>query len=125
MIRNGPLPRAKWPPELDHPEVRGVFIGGCVERGVGSRMRAEAHAHTAGSQRGWICILSAKRLACRELLLHERAHVVTRQGHGPRWRAYLLQIGGTLDAVPGIMRSYHPKPRAKAPPPVYPYRTAE
>jgi hypothetical protein len=30
---------------FDWPEVVGVFVGGCVERGVGSAFRRQAHAH--------------------------------------------------------------------------------
>lgn len=110
-IMNGKLPKTQWPQELKHPEVQGVFCGGCVERGVGSRFRAKAHAHTSGAFRGWICFLSHKRLKERLICLHELAHIVTREGHTKRWREYLLQIGGTLDAVPGLMRSYHPRKR--------------
>jgi hypothetical protein len=113
----GHLPRRHW--LVDHPEVRGVFVGGCVERGVGSRFRAKAHAHFAGPHRGWICFLSAKWLHVRALWLHELAHVVTREGHTARWRLFLLQIGGTLDPVfdngVGVLKSYWPRSRHIAP----------
>ena len=92
-----------------HPELRGVFVGGCVERGEGSRFRAKAHAHISGSHQGWICFLSNKWLHVRELWLHELAHVITRHGHNSYWRKTLLEIGGTLDPVPGVLRSYHPR----------------
>jgi hypothetical protein len=108
---NGKLPKSEWPLELKHPEVKGVFVGGCVARGVGSRFRAKAHAHTSGAHVGWICFLSAKRLTCRMLCLHELAHIVTKEGHTKRWREFLLQIGGTLDPVEDILGSYHPRPR--------------
>lgn len=104
------LPKAEW--LVQHPELRGIFVGGCVERGHGSRFRAKAHAHTHGPRRGWICFLSTKWLHVRELWLHELAHIVTRDGHTPRWRAFLLQIGGTLDEVPGVLGDYHARPRA-------------
>lgn len=104
------LPRARW--LVLHPELRGVFVGGCVERGAGSRFRAKAHAHTSGAHRGWICFLSTKWLDQRMLWLHELAHVVTRDGHTRRWREFLVRIGGTLDEVPGVLRSYHPAPRS-------------
>jgi len=107
----GKLPKTQWPAELKHPEMKGVFVGGCVSRGVGSRFRAKAHAHTSGDHQGWICFLSAKRLTCRMLCLHELAHIVTKEGHTKRWRDYLVQIGGTLDPVEGILKSYHPRPR--------------
>ncbi len=91
--------------------VRGVFVGGCVERGEGSRFRAKAHAHTRGEFRGWICVLSGKRLACRELLLHEAAHLIAGCGHTDKWRKVLLEIGGTLDPVGTILKSYHKRTR--------------
>lgn len=106
---SGSLPRAAW--VVDHPGLRGVFVGGCVERGVGSRFRAKAHAHTSGEHRGWICFLSNRWLGERMLWLHELAHAVMREGHTRRWREFLLQIGGTLDEVPGVLRSYHARPR--------------
>lgn len=105
----GSMCRADW--VVDHTELRGVFVGGCVERGVGSRFRAKAHAHTSGGHRGWICFLSSRWLGERLIWLHELAHVVTREGHTRRWREFLLQIGGTLDEVPGVLRSYHPVSR--------------
>lgn len=92
------LPREHYPRELQHDSVAGVFVGGCVSRGDGSRFRAKAHAHIWGQYCGWICVLSEKRLDCRELILHELAHVISRQGHTDKWRRVLLSIGGTLDA---------------------------
>lgn len=101
----------------DHPilskwaEVKGVFVYGCVARGEGSRFRAKAHSHSDGDYRGWVCYLSAKWLGSRELALHELAHILTGHGHTNGWRRKLLLIGGTLDEVPGILRSYHKRPR--------------
>jgi hypothetical protein len=100
-----------------HHELRGVFVGGCVARGEGSRFRAKAHAHVSGHYRGWICFLSSKWLHVRALWLHELAHVVTRQGHTDVWRRFLLQIGGTLDEVwdgnVSVLRSYQRRARPK------------
>lgn len=124
-MRLGKQAPKDWPAELRHPEVKGVFVGGCVDRGVGSRFRAKAHAHTSGTNRGWICYRSVLWLHVRELHLHELAHVVTREGHTRRWRTYLLQIGGTLDAVHGpdekgkivgILGDCHPRKREKRDP---------
>ena len=94
---------------LKFPEVKGIFVGGCVERGEGSRFRAKAHTHFRGDHKGWVCVLSAKRLTERMLMLHEAAHAITPGGHVDKWRATLLQIGGTLDAIPSISKSYHKK----------------
>jgi hypothetical protein len=108
---------ADWPADLQHPEVRGLFLGGCVAKGLGVRHlgggSGGTHAHTSGPNRGWICFGSTRLLDSREARLHELAHVVTREGHTARWREYLLQIGGTIDEVPGVLRSYYPRKRAK------------
>lgn len=96
---------------LEYPEIRGVFAGGCVERGEGSRFRAKAHAHTDGAFKGWVCVLSSKRLSERMLMLHEAAHIVSGCGHTDKWRETLLRMGGTLDEVPGLLKSYHKKSR--------------
>lgn len=102
----GPLPRRQWPPLLKHPKVLGVFVGGCKAHGVGYRFRHTAHAHIAGPHEGWICFRSARHVDRRELQLHELAHVVTQEAHTRTWREYLLSIGGTLKAVPGLLRAY-------------------
>lgn len=109
----GSLPYKMWPDDLRRfpREVAGVFAGGCVARGVGSRFRAKAHAHTSGKRFGWLCFLSAKRLAARELVIHELAHLLAGKGHDDRWRAKVLELGGTIDEVPGLLRSYRKRAR--------------
>jgi hypothetical protein len=96
------------PCPFDWPEVVGVFVGGCVERGTGSRFRHQAHAHTSGAHKGWICVLSHRRLFAASrgpdgswvaterpsrLMWHERAHVITGHGHDDRWRAEMRRLG--------------------------------
>jgi hypothetical protein len=104
------LPREAWPEDLRHPEVKGVAVGGCGPKGT--RLgRLHAHAHTGGASRGWICFRSRVTFGEKTTRLHELAHVVTREGHTRRWREFLLQIGGTLEATAGC-RDYHPKPQA-------------
>lgn len=109
------LTEQETPAELIHPAVAGVFVGGCVARGDGSRFRAKAHAHTQGEHSGWICILSARRLSSKMLMLHELAHIITGCGHTDPWRECLLALGGTLDEVwegkDCILKSYHKRRR--------------
>lgn len=89
-----------------------AFVGGCVARGDGSKFRAKAHTHTKGSpHHGWICFRSTKWLQCKELLIHELAHALTNDGHTDKWRKKVLELGGTIKEVPGIMRSYEKKIR--------------
>lgn len=90
--------------------LRGVFLGGCVERGDGSSFRARAHAHISGPKvsqiyDGWICVRSRRRLMNggrpSNLMLHELAHLISRQGHTDKFRAVLRSLGGraTLNAA--------------------------
>ncbi len=96
---------------FDWPEVAGVFVGGCVERGEGSRFRRQAHAHNFRRfpHFGIICVLSHRRLfaATRDadgkwstsdrpsrLMWHEYAHILTpNHGHDDVWRAKMKELG--------------------------------
>ncbi|MGQ9545933.1 MAG: hypothetical protein ACUVTR_02040 [Dehalococcoidia bacterium] len=87
------------------PEVKGVFVGGCVDRGVGSSFRAKAHAHNRKSDKnfGWICVRSIKRVGevrgnvitkPSQLLWHEYAHILTpNHWHDDTWRAKMKEMG--------------------------------
>lgn len=92
-----------YPPFADRPELAGVFVGGCVERGVGSSFRARAHAHWAGDHAGWICVRSYRRLYTdsggpSQLMLHELAHLIAPGGHHDKWRAAARALGYRLPA---------------------------
>ncbi len=103
-LKKGVLPRALWPkthsgegkPLADYPQLKGIFLGGCVARGVGSSFRATAHAHTGwpSAYHGWICIRKPERLHEHSLLMHELAHLVTGEGHTDAFRDKAKQLGG-------------------------------
>ena len=87
------------------PEVAGVFVGGCVERGVGSSFRHQGHAHTSrkDAHHGWICVRSIRRVITDSgkpttLMLHEYAHIITGQGHTARWAKVLSNLGAPAEA---------------------------
>ena len=101
------IPRAAWPAVL-HPfadRLAGLAVGGCIDPDVGDLPGAGtlAHCHVNPRQRvdfdGWICVKSARVLGFRLLLLHEVGHLLTRDGHGDRWRKKVRQIGGRLGPV--------------------------
>jgi hypothetical protein len=85
---------------LRYPEVKGIFCGGCVDRGEGSAFRRSAHAHTskADPNRGWICLRGPKNLRSLNLMFHEAAHIITGQGHTLTWMRKYVEIGGRIDS---------------------------
>src|SRR6267142_943204 len=87
------MPQINYEPYAKFPEVKGVFVGGCVEHGDGSSFRRIAHAHTSGPDKGMVCVRSPKRLWHMDgapkpslTMVHELAHIVTNQGHTDKWR---------------------------------------
>lgn len=100
----GPVP--EFAAFAAHPAFKGLFVGGCVEHGIGSRFRAMAHAHNTpgGEYQGWICVLSPRRVLTRsggpsQLMLHELAHLLTPgRGHDDKWRAVARSLGYRLPA---------------------------
>lgn len=66
---------------LEHPAVRGVAFGNCVDGGPwDAHHRAHAHAPSkrgSETREGWICIKDCAD-AFPELLLEELAHLVAR-----------------------------------------------
>lgn len=104
--KQGVMEKSSWPEPLRHPSVTGVFVGGCVDRGVGSAFPGKAHVHIHGPRAGWVCFRSTRWLNCTPLILHELAHAVTREGHTQTWREYLQAVGGTVKEIKGILSSY-------------------
>lgn len=91
------MPVVQVPLYTGHPEVKGVFVQGCVARGDGSSFRRMAHAHTGGEHSGWICVRSPRRLTQKRLMIHELAHILTGAGHTDKWRAKVRELGGTIE----------------------------
>lgn len=93
------MPIVDYKPFKEYPEVKGIFQGGCVSRGDGSRFRRLAHAHTDGQHQGWICVLGRSRPLLTDsgkptqLMLHELAHILTGKGHVDEWRAKARELG--------------------------------
>jgi len=101
-------PRATF---AEMPALKGIFVGGCIERGIGSSFRRQAHAHNETSDKhfGWVCVRSHRRLyaATRNddgswsetkqpsrLMWHEYAHILTpNHGHDDTWRAKMQELG--------------------------------
>lgn len=85
-------------------EVKGIYVGGCVKRGLGSSFRAKAHAHNEKADKyfGWICVRSIKRIGEAQgqritnpsrLLWHEYAHILTpNHSHDDTWRKKMREM---------------------------------
>ena len=107
--------RVKPPNEM--PALKGIFVGGCIERGEGSSFRARAHAHCSKGDPyfGWVCVRSVKRLPAllslsdmqwdatlaerpNRLLYHEYAHILAPNHvyHDDVWRRRMKELGQSI-----------------------------
>ncbi len=98
------MPQLQFEEFAKYPQFKGLFVGGCVERGDGSRFRRKAHAHTSkrDALRGWICVLSPKRVRKPSgtpslLMWHELAHLVSGQGHTAKFERVMRELCGRSD----------------------------
>jgi hypothetical protein len=104
-----------------------VFIGGCVERGIGSSFRHQAHAHNSIEDEnfGYLCIRSIKRIGRYEeiknedgtvtikvtkpsqLLLHEVAHILSPGSyHNKTWLSRYIEIGASKGKIERAKRRW-------------------
>ena len=120
MIEYGPQPALAARLQARGWHVAGVFVGGCVARGIGSSFRALAHTHTRldDPHRHWICVRSPRRVLTASgepsrLLRHEVAHTFTRSGHGsPAFIRALALVGLQTDGYSRAGRSRRAAKRA-------------
>ncbi len=90
------------PVPADMPNTKHIFLGGCVQEGVGSRVGGDmsvwAHAHCSPEdpRYGWVCFEHPEDFEDTNLRLHEDAHIETGGGHDDKWRAALRAKGGVV-----------------------------
>lgn len=100
---------------------KGIFVGGCIDRGTGSAFRKLAHPHCeeTDQHKGYICVRSHRRLFAAiakvkddgklewsistkpsRLMMHEYAHLLSGSGHGhdDKWRDTMKQLGQPIPA---------------------------
>lgn len=82
-------------------ELKGICIGGCVDKGFSMLDRHVAHAHCWHQKnQGWICLRYKYQLRQKQTMLHEVAHLIANKSsrtpfHGKKWKATLCEIGGS------------------------------
>ncbi len=87
------------PADMRRPGVKGVYVGGCVAKGLGSIGRqafAHVHLQSRDAWRGWVCFQHPKDLKRRRTRMHELAHILTGEGHTRRWRETMAYLGESV-----------------------------
>jgi hypothetical protein len=82
-------------------QLKGICVGGCVDKSEGIRQDHIAHAHSCTKKyKGWICLRYRYQLRERLTLLHEVAHLIVDSPkalpHGKEWKKTVVDIGGTF-----------------------------
>ena len=89
--------RVRTPKDMTE-EVKAVFVGGCVTTGLGriseTNKRSQAHAHTSGAHKGWVCFQLPEYLKDKSLRMHQLAHIQAGEvGHTKKWREAMAKLG--------------------------------
>src|SRR5277367_2219471 len=95
------LKKQFFPPVLaNHPEVKGICIQECVTM-MDPPENSLAHTHVYHSDQflGWICFRDLSCIIDEQVVLHELAHLLTREYHihDSVWRKKLVELGGHMD----------------------------
>lgn len=78
--------------------VKGIAVGGCVDRRDSIEKENTAHAHNYQEDKyfGWICVRFNYSLRDKKTILHEIAHLIAcGRGHDKVWKDTVVKIGGT------------------------------
>lgn len=108
------VPYRKRPATLRKPIVLGVHKGSCVSGyKIGTDVVAHAHTDPADDFHGWLCFRDTKALKNVTVCLHELAHLESGQYyHNTKWRAKLIELGGSLKGD-HLIKSYVPLKRVR------------
>ena len=83
-----------------YPELKGIYVNGCIEDGSPWNENSYAHTHRKTSKHpGIICVENESSLFNEMSMLHELAHLLTSgYGHRDPWRKKFIELGGKAAA---------------------------